>query len=56
MSKGVVAIPLSTLSLSSLESRRQVRSENFFLDKCPKDEPTAKNLVCRKALPIPAKN
>ena len=26
------------------------------MDKCPKDEATAKNLVCKKALPIPEKN
>ena len=26
------------------------------MDRCPKDEPTAKNLVCRKALHIPEKN
>ena len=32
-----------------LGPRRQVRSENFFMDKCPKDEPTAKNLVRNKS-------
>ena len=26
------------------------------MDRCPKDEATAKNLVCKKALPIPEKN
>ena len=26
------------------------------MDRCAKDEPTAKNLVCKKALPIPEKN
>ena len=25
------------------------------MDRCPKDEPTAENLVCKKALPIPEK-
>ena len=29
---------------------------NFFMDKCPKDKSTAKNLVCRKPLLIPEKN
>ena len=26
------------------------------MDRCPKDEPTGKNLVHKKALPIPEKN
>ena len=26
------------------------------MDRCSKGEPTAKNLVCKKALPIPEKN
>ena len=26
------------------------------MDRCPKDEPTAKNLVCKKAFSIPKKN
>ena len=26
------------------------------MDRCPKDEPTGKNLVCKKALPISEKN
>ena len=26
------------------------------MDRCTKDEPTAKNLVCKKAFPIPEKN
>ena len=26
------------------------------MERCPKDEPTAKNLVCKEALPIPEKN
>ena len=26
------------------------------MDRCPKDEPTAKNLVCKKAIHIPEKN
>ena len=26
------------------------------MDICPKDEPTAKTLVCQNALPIPEKN
>ena len=26
------------------------------MDRCPKDEPTAKNLVWKEALPIPEKN
>ena len=26
------------------------------MDRCPKDEPTAKNLVCKKPLPIQEKN
>ena len=30
--------------------------KNFFMDRCPKDEPTGKNLVCKKALPISEKN
>ena len=30
--------------------------KNFFMDRCPKDESAAKNLVCKKALPIPEKN
>ena len=30
--------------------------KNFFMNRCPKDEPIAKNLVCEKALPIPEKN
>ena len=33
-----------------LEPRRQVRSEKMFMDRCPKDKPTGKNLVCKKAL------
>ena len=31
-----------------LEHRRLVRSESFFMDRCPKDEPAAKNLVCKE--------
>ena len=30
--------------------------KNVFTGKCPKDEATAKHLVCKKALPIPEKN
>ena len=26
------------------------------MDRCPKDEPTAKDLACKKALPISEKN
>ena len=47
--------PAPTLCLI-LEPRRQVRSEKFFMDRCPKDEPTGKNLICKKALPISEKN
>ena len=28
----------------------------FFMDRCPKDAPTGKNLVYKKALPISQKN
>ena len=30
--------------------------KNFFMDKCLKDGPTAKSLVCEKAFPISEKN
>ena len=30
--------------------------KNFFMDRCPKDEPTGKKLVCKKALLISEKN
>ena len=53
--RGVVATP-STLPLSILEPRRLVRFEKSFMGRCPKDEPTGKNLVCIKALPISEKN
>ena len=26
------------------------------MDRCPKDEPAAKNLVCKKAIPTPEEN
>ena len=29
--------------------------KNFFMDRCPKNEPTGKNLVCKKALLFPEK-
>ena len=35
-----------------LDPRRKESSENFFMDKYHRDESTAKNLVCKKALPI----
>ena len=47
--------PHTPLSLI-LEPRRYVRSQKFFMDRCPKDEHTGKNLVCKKALPISEKN
>ena len=52
---GVNHPPAPSLSLI-LEPRRQARSENFFMDRCPKDEPTGKNLICKKALLISEKN
>ena len=39
-----------------LEPRRLIRFEKFFMGRCAKDEPTGKNLVCKKALPISEKN
>ena len=39
-----------------LEPRRLVQSKKFFISRCPKDEPTGKNLVCKKALHIYQKN
>ena len=41
--------PPSTRSLSNFRAKPYVRSENFFMERCPKDEPTAKNLVCKKS-------
>ena len=29
--------------------------KRFLMDKCPKDEPTAKNLTCKKLFPLPRK-
>ena len=42
--------PLSTLSLSNFRAQDGSSDlKNFFMDKCPKDEPTGKNLVCRES-------
>ena len=30
--------------------------KKIFMDRCPKDEVSAKHLVCKKALPIPEEN
>ena len=38
--------PPSTLIL---EPRRYVSSEKYFMGRCPKDEATAKNLVCKRS-------
>ena len=39
-----------------LEPRRKVRYENFFKDRCPKNEPPVKNLFAEKALAISEKS
>ena len=52
---GGVATPAPSLYLI-LEPRWLVRFENFFMGRCPKDELTGKNLVCKKALSISEKN
>ena len=41
-------LPTSTFSLI-LGPRRNVRSKEFLMDRCPKDEPVAKHLVYRKS-------
>ena len=46
--------PAPSLCLT-LEPRQYVRSEKFVMDRCPKDEPTAKTLVCKRARSIPEK-
>ena len=57
MVRKIGVVPPSTLPLSNFRAKRG-RSDlkNFFMDRCPKDEPTGKNLVCQKALPISEKN
>ena len=47
--------PASSLCLI-LEPNGRSDLKGFFMDRCPKDEPTDKNLVCEKAPPIPEKN
>ena len=42
----LVAIP-STLPLSNFRAKTDLK--NFFMDRCPKDEPIAKSLCCRKS-------
>ena len=52
----VVATP-KTLPLSNFRAKISKSDlKNFFMDRYLKDEATAKNLVCRKALPLPEKN
>ena len=46
-----------TLSLIVLSRSIFTNLKNFFMGRCPKDEPTGKNLVCKKkAFPISEKN
>ena len=41
--------PPSTLPLPNFGAKTVGSIRKIFLDRCPKDEPTAKNLVCNKS-------
>ena len=52
-SRGLVAPPPpSTLPLSNFRAKTVSPLKNFLMDRCPKDEPTATNLVCEKIFPF----
>ena len=53
LGRGRVVATLNTLPLSNFRGRSDLKT--FFMDRCPKDEPTAKNLVCKKLFPFPRK-